>query len=260
MKHSSIILFGYLLLSPFCLIFINITDVVRAESDSYFPLGIGTSWRYNSTDDNGDWETRRYIEDDWEFLGLQFTVRFAEERGGEWQNRMWLSKTSNSLVWWGFEDSSAKVIATNGLTYVVDPPEEGAIQGGTTSVTLTLKEEGKTMTADFTGEYTVDNIEDIDVPAGTFKDCIKVHEIEETPDGKADFYVWYAPGIGPIKYSYPRRDNREDVLLEYNIVDDDPFENWLLPYVPLMVIFTIIAVISLIVAVIIIKKRKKQNK
>jgi len=238
-----------------------LTPLILTPDSEYFPLGINTSWEYNSTDDNDSWKTRRYIEDDYEYLGTHFTVYFSEEREGKWENTMWLEKTHNSLVWWGFEDENAKVIAFNGITYVVEPPVKGDVQGGETLTVLTVHgDESSTLFPMFKGEYTIDKIETVEVPAGKFEDCIKVHETEETPDGKADFYVWYAPDVGPIKYDYPKRDNRVDILTEYDIVEnDDPFEDWFLPKVPYLIITCLIGVISAIVIFIVLKKRQKSK-
>ena len=247
----------FLIVEAILIIDVRCVPSVEGDPLEYFPLGMGTYWTYQTTDKNGNWITQRTI-DDWEFIGLQFTVYFNEFHDGVWQNRMWISKTSDSLIWWGFEDQYSKFIASNGLTYVKEPVQVGTVEGGTTTGTLTLKQDSsKINNVNFQGIYTIDAIETITVPAGTFENCIKIHEQEITPDGKADFYVWYAPNIGPVKYQYPLRNNRIDVLTEYKISDDDPFDSWLLPKVPIMVISTII-VASIIIIIIVIRRRSKE--
>ena len=223
----------------------------------YFPLGIGTSWTYNTTDDGGTWTTRRNIGDNGEFLGIDFTVHFNEEHDGVWKNRMWLGVTFNSLVWWGFQDTSSKYLASFGLTYVVEPVTGTQANGGTTSGFLTI---GSQITiANFQGSYVIEAIEDVTVPAGTFQNCIKMHEIENTPGGLADFHVWYAPEVGPIKYDYPNRANRTDVLESYSITTDDPFETWLLPKVPRMIITTIVVVCVVGITIVVVRRRAKHK-
>ncbi|MBN1801467.1 MAG: hypothetical protein JW891_08175 [Candidatus Lokiarchaeota archaeon] len=243
---------------PFTLIVM--VPMVVTPAMSYFPLGLNTSWDFNSTDDNGSWTTRRYIGNQYEFIGIDFMIFFHEEHDGTWQNKMWLSKNVHSLVWWGFEDSSTKFVASGGLTYVTEPVRSGQSNGGTTSGTLTIKSDNQISTQNFMGRYTIETIETITVPAGTFQSCIRVHEEENTPEDTADFRVWYAPGVGPVKYDYPKRDNRTDELVSYNIVNDDPFETWLLPKVPRIVIATIIFALLGIVFVVIIVKRLKKRK
>lgn len=240
-----------------------IAPVNGATKTQYFPLGLSTSWVFDSTDDNTSWITRRYIGEEWEFLGLTFTVFYNEEHNGIWQNKMWLSKTKNSLVWWGFEDEYAKVIAKKGLTYVVEPPEVGTSEGGTTKADLIMKNSpSEKITVNFQGEYTIEAIESLTLPAGVFEDCIKVHEMEITPDGTVDFYVWYAPAVGPVKFSYPLRNNRTDLLTEYTIIDDDPYETWFLPKVPYVIIGTsigVVVIIGIVVTFVLIRRKKKQT-
>ena len=225
---------------------------------NYFPLGIGTNWIYNSTNDDTNWTTRRYISDSWEFIGIDFTVHYNEEHDGVWQNRMWLGKNINSLVWWGFEDTNSKYIASFGLTYVVEPVSLNQANGGTTIGLLTIN--NQISLANFAGSYTIEAIEEVTVPAGTFQNCIKVHEIENTPGGIADFYVWYAPNVGPLKFDYPNRNNRTDMLYSYSITTDEPFETWLLPKVPRMIITTLVVMpIIAIILYLAMKKRRKKK-
>ncbi len=264
-KRNKYILIGilvvFLLLGSIPFILIVMVPMAVTPSMSYFPLGLNTSWLFNSTDDNGNWTTRRYIGEQYEFIGIDFMVFIHEEHEGVWQNKMWLSKNIQSLVWWGFEDTNTKFVASGGLTYVSEPVGVGQSNGGTTSGTLTIKSGNQVSTANFVGRYTIEAIETIIIPAGTFQSCIRVHEIEDTPGGLADFRVWYAPGVGPIKYDYPNRDNRTDELVSYNIVHDDPFENWLLPKVPRIVIATIIfSILGVVIIFIAVKKYKKSKK
>ncbi|MBD3191052.1 MAG: hypothetical protein GF308_10430 [Candidatus Heimdallarchaeota archaeon] len=265
--NKEIKLFLLLTLLNLTIIIPNISMVVftqGATQTQYFPLGLSTSWVFDSTDNNASWTTRRYIGEEWEFLGLTFTIYYNEEHDGVWQNKMWLSKTKNSLVWWGFEDEYAKVIAKKGLTYVVEPPEIGASEGGITKADLIIKDNpSEKIKVDFQGEYTIEAIETLTLPAGVFEDCIKVHEMEITPDGTADFYVWYAPAIGPVKFSYPLRNNRTDLLTEYTIVDDDPYETWFMPKVPYVIIGTavgLVVLIGIIVTFVIIRRKKRRTK
>jgi hypothetical protein len=243
---------------------------VDALNMEYFPLAPGNSLFYNSTDDNGTWNTKRYIADDWEFLGGPygtFTVVWTEahmlpeETEYTWQNHMWLSKTADTVVWWGFEDEYTKYIATKGLYYVTEPVVVGAVHSGETTGTLELKEDNSMMTSvPFSANYTIDAIEDVTVPAGIFEDCIKIHEEEITPDGQISFWVWYAPNIGAVQYYYPQQDNRWDVLISHEIdLENDPWDSWLMPQVPTILLATTLAVSVIIIVLIAYKVMKKRK-
>ena len=70
------------------------------------------------------------------------------------------------------------------MKYVTEPVEEGAVHRGSTKGTLLLKESGTSMpNIPFSANYAIEAIEDVTVPAGTFEDCIKIHEEETTGSG-----------------------------------------------------------------------------
>ena len=250
----------------------NITPAAAKQME-YFPLSCGSYLHYNSTDDNGSWLTKRYIEDDYEFVGGifgTFCVFWCEaalydgDSEYSWVNQMWLSRSGDTLYWWGFEDEFAKIVVNSGLKYVKEPASVGDKQSGSTSGTLILKSSSTSIpNTPFSANYTIDTIESVSTPAGTFSNCIKVHEQETTPDGNVDFYVWYAPNVGAVKYNYPQRDNRIDVLTDYYIEpNNEPWENWVIPYVPQILTWTIvagIAVVALIIAFTLIKKKKMKK-
>ena len=178
---TCLVLIGLTIGSVLFTIFI-ILPMVITPSLLYFPLGIGTSWTFNTTDDGGTWTTVRNIGDNGEFLGIDFTVHFNEIHDGVWQNRMWLGVSCNSLVWWGFQDTSSKYVASFGLTYVVEPVAGLQANGGTTLGFLTIG--GQISIANFQGSYIIEAIEDVTVPAGTFQNCLKMHEIENKAEDK----------------------------------------------------------------------------
>jgi hypothetical protein len=247
---------------------VPVTPVSALEME-YFPFAPGSSLIFNSTSDDGEWMTKRYIDEEWEFLGGPygtFTVLWAEahmmpeDTEYTWINHMWLSKTADTVLWWGFEDANAKIVCSSSLNYVTEPVEVGAVHRGTTTGTLTLKGDGTVMpSVPFAANYTIEALEDVTTPAGTFEDCIKIHEEEITPDGQISFYVWYAPNVGAVQYYYPQQENRWDVLVEYTVdIENDPWNTWFLPQVPFILTLTTIAavVIVVVVAVVVIRRRK----
>jgi hypothetical protein len=248
---------------------VPITPASALEME-YFPLAPGSSLIYNSTDDSSDWMTKRYIDEQWDFLGGPlgtFAVRWGEahmmpgEDNYTWINHMWLSKTADTLLWWGFEDANAKIVCGSPLNYVTEPVEAGAVHRGSTSGTLTIKATSTVMNGvPFSANYTIEAIESVTVPAGTFADCIKIHEEEITPDGSISFWVWYAPNVGAVQYYYPQQNERWDYLLEYTVdPENDPWNGWFMPQVPQLLRLTIVAVgaIAVVAVVAIFIKRRR---
>ncbi|MBN2229298.1 MAG: hypothetical protein JW779_06855 [Candidatus Thorarchaeota archaeon] len=243
---------------------------VSALQMEYFPLAPGNYNIFNSTNDQGTWMTKRYVGNEWEFLGGPygvFTVYWCEahmmpgETNYTWKNQMWLSKTSDTLVWWGFEDENAKITASSGLNYVTEPVTAGAIHSGSTTGTLILKASETSMPGvPFSANYTIEAIESVTVPAGTFDDCIRIHEEEITPDGAVSFWVWYAPNIGAVQYHYPDQEDRWDRLVDYGVdLENDPWDSWFMPSVPsIMMIATVVGalLIAVIAIVVVIHKRR----
>ena len=75
-----------------------------------------------------------------------------------------------------------------------------------------------------TSTITVVAIEDVETPAGVFKDCVKLEINQRDVLALAVFretsYQWLAPGVGPVKYL-----NDQEVLYElesYELVEPAP--------------------------------------
>ena len=74
-----------------------------------------------------------------------------------------------------------------------------------------------------TSTITVVAIEDIETPAGVFKDCVKLEvnqrDVLALAIFRETYYQWLAPGVGPVKYL-----DAQDILYElqhYNLVEPD---------------------------------------
>ncbi|HAZ10308.1 MAG TPA: hypothetical protein DCY56_04305 [Candidatus Omnitrophica bacterium] len=76
--------------------------------------------------------------------------------------------------------------------------EEGLRYGFPLKVGLKWDEESDFKRNDNMYCWYVEKIEDVTVPAGTFKDCFKI-VYDTCPDTTAE---WYYPGVGIIKYEY----------------------------------------------------------
>jgi hypothetical protein len=246
---------------------------VKGVKMEYFPMAPGNTLKYQSNNTMLEsWQTKRYVDQEGEYLGGIFgtyTIHWCEARKNQnetdftWVNQMWISKTEDTLMWHGFENKKSKTMADSPLAYVSEPIVLGAVHAGQTTLTVTMKATGETISASIAANYTIDAIETVSTPAGTFSDCIKVHEQENTPDGAVSFWVWYAPNIGAIKYYYPQQDGRYDVLISYQVdVNNDPWDLWLMPHLPLLIGIIIVCVgvlVGIVILVKIIKKKQVQR-
>jgi hypothetical protein len=83
------------------------------------------------------------------------------------------------------------------MVYTYDPPvvigDNSLAKGKTYTTRSNLSEDGEPL-LEITRDYTYEHLEDVVVPAGTFKDCWRV--IAPSPSSKV---IWLAPGIGEIK-------------------------------------------------------------
>ncbi len=269
-NKSLLTVLGFIALS---LLSVSIVGVqpARGASMQYFPLAPGSYLTYNTTKGADTWLTRRQIGEDWEFLGGPifgtFVVHWeeyhqhAEDTEFKWVNRMWLWKTDDTLMWQGFEDENAKFIGNGALAYVKEPVHAGDVQRGSTTGTVTITETGQVIPfAPFSANYTIEAIESVTVPNGTFTNCIRVHEEENTPDGYANFTVWYAPGVGAVRYFYPQENNRWDNLTSYNVdVNNDPWDTWFMPKLPILLGWIVVIGVSLVTTFVVVKVVKKRK-
>ncbi|MBD3408101.1 MAG: hypothetical protein GF411_18415 [Candidatus Lokiarchaeota archaeon] len=241
---------------------------VKALKMEYFPLSPGNFNEFNTTTDSETWMTKRYVADDWEFLGGPFgtfTIYWCEahmyedETDYTWVNQMWLSKTDDTVIWWGFEDANAKITVSQGLPYVREPVQNGTKLGGSSTGDLLVKESGQVIpNVPFKANYTIEALESVTVPKGTFENCIRIHEEEITPDGEISFWVWYAPNVGAVKYFYPDQENRTDVLVDYGVdLENDPWDAWFVPQLPTVLLITTIAIVAVVSVGVIFLVRKR---
>lgn len=169
----------------------------------YFPIGQGDTWTYRKIEDEElYWETISGIEN---INGVE-AVKKIDEDGYE-------LLTNNGITYYKEYDSDdiagcgwSQGVFTPPITLCPAEVYIGAKYTFNVSETYTDCT-GFTDTATLSGGMTVEGIEDVTVPAGTFKDCLKV----KMKSGKKEFQNWLAKEVGIVKAIWTETNGEVDV-------------------------------------------------
>ena len=160
-------------------------------SESYFPLKEGLRWEYNVISDQA--ATKKLLITNLaprEVNGVKVTPRKWELGGSTFIELM---KQDESGVYRYAEqkgESAAPSLITPMECHLRFPIAEGsswnmAAKVGNSTVNLSL---------------TIESLSDeVKVPGGTFKDCVKVKQAGENDGTSVIGYEWYAPKVGVVK-------------------------------------------------------------
>lgn len=161
-------------------------------SESYFPLKEGMRWEYNVTSDQG--ETKKLLITNLaprEVSGAKVTPRKQELGGATFIELM---KKDETGIYRYAEQKGEKAppsLITPMECHLRFPIAEGS------SWKMATKLGNSTVNVSLTIESLSDEVK---VPAGTFKDCIKVKQVGENDAGTSVMgYEWYAPKVGVVK-------------------------------------------------------------
>jgi hypothetical protein len=161
-------------------------------SESYFPLKEGLRWEYSVTSNQS--ETKKLVITNLaprEVQGTKVTPRKWELGGTTFIELM---KQDESGVY-----RYAEQPGENAPPSLITPIEchlKFPIAPGS-SWNMTTKIGNSTLNLSLTIESVSDEVR---VPAGTFKDCVKVKQVGENEAGTAVMgYEWYAPKVGVVK-------------------------------------------------------------
>jgi hypothetical protein len=161
-------------------------------SESYFPLKAGMRWEYNVTSTQG--QPQKLIITNLplrEVNGVKVTPR-KWEMGGK--TFIELMKQDDTGVYRYAEQQSET--ATPSLITPMEYHLKFPIAQGT-SWNMTTKLGDSVVTVGTTVESLSDAVK---VPAGTFKDCLKLKQAGENAEGTSILgYEWYAPKVGVVK-------------------------------------------------------------
>jgi hypothetical protein len=161
-------------------------------SEAYFPLKEGMRWEYNVTSDQGD--TKKL---------LITNLSPREVQGAKVTPRKWDLGGTTFIEFMKKDDSGvyryAEQAGENAPPSLINPMEchlkFPVAQDNSWNMTTKLGDSAVNIS------MTIESVSDeVKVPAGTFKDCLKVKQVGENEAGTAvRGYEWYAPKVGIVK-------------------------------------------------------------
>jgi len=161
-------------------------------SESYFPLKEGMRWEYNVTSDQG--ETKKLLITNLaprDVQGTKVTPRKWELGGATFIELM---KQDDTGVY-RYAEQSGENAPPSLITPIECHLKFPIAQGNSWNMATKL---GK---SPLSISLTIESVSDeVKVPAGTFKDCLKIKQVGENDAGTAVMgYEWYAPKVGVVK-------------------------------------------------------------
>jgi hypothetical protein len=161
-------------------------------SESYFPLKEGMRWEYNVISDQG--ATKKLLITNLaprEVSGAKVTPRKQELGGATFIELMKQDETGVYRYAEQKGDKAPPSLITPMECHLRFPIAEGS------SWKMATKLGNSTVNISLTIESLSDEVK---VPAGTFKDCVKVKQVGENDAGTSVMgYEWYAPKVGVVK-------------------------------------------------------------
>jgi hypothetical protein len=161
-------------------------------SESYFPLKEGMRWEYDVISDQG--ATKKLLITNLaprEVSGAKVTPRKQELGGATFIELMKQDETGVYRYAEQKGDKAPPSLITPMECHLRFPIAEGS------SWKMATKLGNSTVNISLTIESLSDEVK---VPAGTFKDCVKVKQVGENDAGTSVMgYEWYAPKVGVVK-------------------------------------------------------------
>lgn len=161
-------------------------------SASYFPLKEGRRWEYNVVSDQA--ATKKLLITNLaprEVSGVKVTPRKWELGGSTFMEFMKQDETGVYRYAEQKGESAPPSLITPMECHLRFPIAEGS------SWKMAAKVGNSTVNVSLTIESLSDEVK---VPAGTFKDCVKVKQVGENDAGISVLgYEWYAPKVGVVK-------------------------------------------------------------
>ena len=161
-------------------------------SESYFPLKEGMRWEYNVISDQG--ATKKLLITNLaprDVSGTKVTPRKWELGGATFIELMKQDETGIYRYAEQKGEQAPPTLITPMECHLKFPIAEGS------SWNMGAKLGNSTVNLSLTIESLSDEVK---VPAGTFKDCIKIKQVGENEAGTSVMgYEWYAPKVGVVK-------------------------------------------------------------
>lgn len=180
-------------------VFLFIFDILNVDAQNYFPLSVGNIWIYSpSFGDKGNRVDSIIGE---EILnGIHTYIWNRQEAPDDnYEEKRWIAKNNYDVLFyqiWGNEGTIDPAILLN---------SPGVINKLKSVVGDTWIQEFDFGSTHVKSTHYIESIDEtITVPAGTFTNCVRIRELNETTQNSTTEYEyekhWFAPNIGPIIY------------------------------------------------------------
>jgi hypothetical protein len=177
---------------------LTLLGALNAESADYFPLSVGNRWVYSpSFGDKGD-RVDSIIGSETINDILTFIWNRQEAPDDNYNEKRWIFKDSSYVKVckiWGNEGIDPAIMLNPPLIIIALEPKVGD----------TWKWEVDIGSTHFKATFYVESVSDsLTVPAGTFRNCVKLRQLDEATENSitdTDYRrIWFAPNVGPIVY------------------------------------------------------------
>jgi hypothetical protein len=240
----------------FLLILVFNISIAQNASDFYFPLRVGNFWKYYTPGNSGGWGARTVIESI-EGTDIIDGKLYFRLKGIEIMD----SNPSDSTIFhvlWIRKDSAGNILlgafgeSTDIDSAFIFNPEYPLFPNEFLNVGYS-REFFQSNRGIYVQDSVVSVTETVNVPAGTFTNCLKIRDRHKDTSGTITFveYHYYARGIGEVMTvrEIPTYQVHTNYLIEYNattkveefIVDNVPekivlYQNYPNPFNPMTVI------------------------
>lgn len=176
------------------------------KTADYYPLGQGDTWTYRETEEDGEIEYETKTVSGTETIDGVVATKVLED-SDEYE----LFTNSNGITFYKSYDINEEDGVVEEEVDILDPPliyvptEVSIGTKHTFNSTIRHTENGFSATGTISIETTVEGIENVTVPAGTFENClkIKIKRNVASSDGShtesTESTIWLAKGVGIVK-------------------------------------------------------------
>ena len=193
-------------------------DSNRYYFKDYVPLKEGITWTYLQTYADGHKNFEVFCIGGTEQINDTVTHKRWQFDSGELYDHDY---SYESLAWTQEGLKLYKIVYSNGSYSICDPPAIQApvsIRIGETfknSCTMTEYDAAGNIISSrpYGRELTLDGVEDIEVLAGSFTQCLKLSGKFTEEENESQVTICLAPGIGPVKSIFPNNEESELISL-----------------------------------------------
>lgn len=225
----------FLFLSICILLLVSETTLAQVAADYYLPLRVGNYLEFYLQGNQPGWDTRttRYVIEGSDSISGHVYFR---EKGMEWPSND-LSNIKVFHVFWLRKDSVGNIlIGAMGTMGSIDSSWSSNLDSATVYEPAGPYFSNKSIVPGYSTKYslegytwedtTMSNTETIQVPAGTFTNCVKSRQIKRYTGSGAVIYIkydYYAQGTGLVMSV--REGRAPNVLVRYNAVTSVEVKN-----------------------------------